>query len=862
MKSECRIRNVPQPWAVGRLIAILGLMLIGLARQAAADPITNFHKDIEPILTKYCSDCHADGMKKGKVAFDELGTDDALLGNHDLWLAVLKNVRAGLMPPAKKKSRPSAEEVRRLESWIKYEAFGIDPVNPDPGRVTVHRLNRAEYRNTIRDLMGIEFNTEGEFPPDDTGYGFDNIGDVLTISPMLLEKYLAAARAIVAEAVPTVPKTMPERTIPGSKFRGSTNAGSDSGRGHKNSLALSYYEAGLATNMFRAEQRGKYQVLLDLAAQEQYVEGKFDYNKCRLIFAVDGQPLLTKEYTREGGKAFHYEKELNLASGEHELTFELQPLTPAETQVRALSLRIDSVTVRGPLEEKYWVRPKNYVRFFKKEAPADGTMRRAHAKELLEDFARKAFRRPVDDLTVERLASLAESIYSLPGKTFEAGVARAMEAALASPRFIFREEKVQKPAVVSKVNVAGSTNHPWLDEYSLASRLSYFLWSSMPDAELFRLADAGQLRQNLGAQVKRMLADRRSQAFIENFTGQWLQARDIETVVIDSRAVLGRDEKVDPEFERRRARFRELRNKPDESLSPAEKEEMARMRAEFSKRFGALRAELTGELRRAMRQETERYFDHVIRENRPLAEFIDSDYTFLNERLAKHYGIEGVHGDELRLVKLPANSPRGGILTQGTVLAVTSNPTRTSPVKRGVFILDNILGTPPPPPPPNIPALEDSAKEVQGREPTLRETLELHRRNALCSSCHSRMDPLGLALEHFNAMGMWREKERDQPVDVTGNLITGEPFNNVRELKQILVTGHREDFYRCLTEKLLTYAIGRGLDYRDVETVDAIVKRLEHGRFEALLMGVIESSPFQRQRADGMLAEVGRNRSQ
>jgi hypothetical protein len=284
---------------------------------------------------------------------------------------------------------------------------------------------------------------------------------------------------------------------------------------------------------------------------------------------------------------------------------------------------------------------------------------------------------------------------------------------------------------------------------------------------------------------------------------------------------------------------------------------MAKMRLEFARRFGKQRPELTDDLRRAMRQETERYFDYVLRENRPLEEFIDSDYAFLNARLAQHYGIEGVTGDEVRRVQLPPDSPRGGILTQGTILAVTSNPTRTSPVKRGVFILDNILGTPPPPPPPNIPALEDAAKPIEGREPTLRETLELHRAQPLCSSCHNRMDPLGLALENFNAMGIWREKERDQVVDITGQLITGEPFNNVRQLKQILVDQHRTDFYRCLTEKLLTYAIGRGLDHRDVETVDRIVARLDQGRFEALLMGVIESAPFQKRRIDGMVAEAG-----
>jgi hypothetical protein len=258
-----------------------------------------------------------------------------------------------------------------------------------------------------------------------------------------------------------------------------------------------------------------------------------------------------------------------------------------------------------------------------------------------------------------------------------------------------------------------------------------------------------------------------------------------------------------------------------------------------------------------MRQETEKYFDYVVREDRPLLELIESDYTFLNERLAKHYGLPDVAGDDLRLVKLPPDSPRGGVLTQGTVLAVTSNPTRTSPVKRGRLVLDAILGTPPPPPPPNIPPLEDAAKKVEGREPTLRETLELHRTQPMCNSCHNRMDPLGLAFENFNAMGMWRNQEREQTIDASGTLITGEPFTNVRELKHILATRHARDFYRCLTEKMLTYAIGRGLDYYDVETVDEIVERIDkaNGAFSALLGGVIDSAPFQKSRPTDLLAQ-------
>jgi len=382
----------------------------------------------------------------------------------------------------------------------------------------------------------------------------------------------------------------------------------------------------------------------------------------------------------------------------------------------------------------------------------------------------------------------------------------------------------------------------------------------MPDEELLRLAGEGKLRKNLVAQVQRMLADPRSEALMRNCPGQWLQARDIETVPIDARTVLGREQKPDPEMEHLRKRFRDLASQSEDILTAEEKAELAKLRATFYKTFKRPRTELTGELRYAMRRETELYFSHIVREDRDVIELIDSNYAFLNEKLARHYGLTNLNvtGTELRRVMLPADSPRGGVLTMGSVLAVTSNPTRTSPVKRGLFILQNILGNPTPPPPPNVPPLDDSRKESFGPQPTSREALEIHRNQPLCNSCHGRMDPLGLALENFNALGMWREKEFDQPVDASGKLITGEVFKDIRELKHILATDHRLEFYRTLTEKMLTYALGRGLEYYDVETVDRIVNRLEqeHGRFSALLMGVIESAPFQKRRDPGSIAGI------
>lgn len=663
-------------------------ILCSTAAIAAAGDVPGFGEKIKPLLEAQCFDCHADGAKKGGVAFDEM-SEEALLADKALWHRVLKNVRAGLMPPPDKKTQPTAEERSVLVDWVKRGVFKLDAAKPDPGRPVLRRLNRTEYRNTVRDLTGVEFRVDEEFPADDAGHGFDNIGEVLNVSPLLLERYLAAAKSIVQQALP--------------------------------------------------KQRG---------------EGKW----------------------------------------------------------------------------------------FPREAPADAAERAKYAREVLSAFARRAFRRPVEAETVDRLVKIAEAVWAQPGESFESGVGRALEAVLASPRFIFREEFTEP---------ANEGAHPFVDQYALASRLSYFLWSTLPDAPLLEAAEKGLLRAELGAHLQRMLADDRAKQFIRNFTGQWLQARDIEGIPIDARFVLLRQEKPDPEAEAARKRFFELRQKREDELTPEEREEMRKSREIFRKAREKFEgAEFSGGLRRDMRRETEMYFDHIIRGDRPLTELIDSRYTFLNERLARHYGVPGVQGDDFRQVTLPNDSPRGGVLTMGTVLAVTSNPTRTSPVKRGLFILENVLGTPPPPPPANVPPLEDFGRG-RGFELNLRESLARHRADAACASCHNRMDPLGLAFENFNAMASWRDEERGIKVEAGGELMSGEKFNGARELKQILVTKHREEFYRCFIEKMLLYALGRGLTWEDETTIELLLERLNKadGRAGAVLQGIVESDAFLRRRA-------------
>ena len=817
-------------------IQIFSFFILGqsvLASAAGSDlkeAADRFRDEILPILQDRCFDCHGDGSAKGSLALDEFSDHADLLGRRDLWLDVVKNIRGRIMPP-ERKPQLSSEEKELIIGWVQSDVFGIDSANPDPGRITVRRLNRVEYRNTIRDLMGVDFNTDLEFPPDDTGYGFDNIGDVLSLSPLLLEKYVKAAKTIVEEAVPTTSRVRPENSVSGGDFV--------SADGEHNGDRISFYEAALLESAIDLEYSGDYELEFTV-----HVSGEFAYDpgRCRAIFSVDGEEIARDEFVYafsddpDRGASFHYRANRVLESGSHRLRVEVQPLVPVEEKLNRLDFRIKSAVARGPGEERYWVAPERYARFFPEgAAQGESALQHAYAKRILSAFGLRAFRRPVSEGMLSSLVSFAAQTFEQPGRNFEEGIARAMVAMLASPRFLFRIE-ADDPA-------SSNDKYPLVDQWSLASRLSYFFWSSMPDSELLELAGKGQLRRQLPAQIERLLKDPRSEALVRNFTGQWLQARNINHVPIDPLAALGFQSELDAlRQEFGRSLFRRS-NANEESIELKEARNRSRELREMGRRFNR-------SLRDSMRQETELLFGHILRENRSVTEFLSGDYTFLNQRLAEHYGIEGVEGDSMRRVVLPSGSPLGGVLTQGNMLLVTSNPTRTSPVKRGLFILENILGSPTPPPPPNTPQLEAAAEEISDHEPTLRELLSRHREDALCSSCHSRIDPLGLAFENFTALGTWRDNEAGQSIDPAGKLITGESFQGVQELKAILIDSYRDSFYRCLTEKLLTYALGRGLEYYDEYTVDVIVDRLENadGRFLALIEGLVDSVPFQQRR--------------
>lgn len=802
----------------------------------------SFDERVRPLLERYCNQCHNPESHQGNLTLGKMALDDDPIKNRSAWWKVLKNLRAGVMPPAGEE-RPSSEELGTMISWIKFDLFEINPDDPDPGQIGVRRLNRREYDNTIDDLMGIKFDASLHFPPDDSGNGFDNVGAALSFSPLLMEKYLRVAQTIVEQSIPPQAWVIPHQEFSGNDFHDAESKV----KGNN----LSAKKAAKVTRAIRVDEPGLYDLHVGVK-----LHGSFDFDPSRytIVFSVDGQERSNHEYGWDENKLFRYRFSETWEVGDHQLAFELTPvaatseaaeqgLTGVGRESTSCHFEVYSVRIEGPEGTAKRVHPRGYSRFFPlDEPPVSSEDRRKYAAQILRKFASRAFRCTVDEATIDRLVNLAEGIYRRPDKSFEAGVAHSIVAILASPRFLFRLESIDTRQGVGR--------YPLIDEFALASRLSYLLWSTMPDDELIRLAESGELRKQLPVQVKRMMSDERASEFVRNFVGQWLRTRDVTQVSVDPIVVLGYQE----EFEALREQFRGRRRQGfTRTLTPEDEQ--------IRKRFGELRAisdRFNDEMKRSMRRETEMCVEYLVKEDRSLLDLLDCDYTFVNEKLASLYNIPDVRGVEMRRVKLPDASPRGGVLTQASMLLVTSNPTRTSPVKRGLFILENILGTPSAPAPAGVPDLEESAKRFAGREPPLRELLAAHRESALCSSCHSRMDPLGIALENFNALGMWRDVEKQLPIDASGTLITGESFRDVRDLKKILREKHAADFYRCVTEKMLTYALGRGLVETDEHTVDMIVGRLDEngGRFSALMQGVIESSPFQKQQLPGVASAV------
>ncbi len=745
----------------------------GAAEQKSQPAAVNFSKDVVPFLTKHCYACHGNGKSKGDLTLDRFKDDNAAMSNRKIWESVQHMVRSGEMPP-KEKPRPAAAEIAVLLKNLDAILLNIDCTKSgNAGRVTLHRLNWNEYNNTIRDLVGVDFKPAADFPNDDVGYGFDNIGDVLSLSPLLFEHYLSAAETILDKAIVIADAPQPAKSRVGG---------------------LRFYprDAGVARRMFGSVLSAKG----DLFGEGFYEAGDYSVRVEAFGVQVGDEAVKTKVSVGDVVKEFEVkatqaapatlELKVKLRTGttRTNITF-LNPYTDpnaADATKKDRQLVVKSIEFDGPRNAPPPKLPDNHKRLM---AAKEGAKPREAAREIVERFATHAFRRPVKADEVERFLKLYDKAEK-SGERFENRIRLALSAVLVSPHFLFRVE-------LDPNGAQASTAYP-INEYELASRLSYFFWSSMPDDKLFALAAKGELRKNLDAQVKRLVADPKSAAFVENFAGQWLTTRKLDNINPDPKAF--------PEFDK--------------------------------------------ELRQAMVRETELFFDAILREDRSILDFLDADFTFVDERLAKHYGIDGVKGSKFQRVKLPPQ--RGGILTQASFLTLTSNSTRTAPVKRGKWVLEQILNTPPPPPPPDVPNLPQDS-ELKG---SLREIMEQHRANPVCASCHQRMDPIGFAFENFDAIGRWREKDGKYPIDASGVLPDGKTFNGPGELKSIL-KDKKDLFGRCLTEKLLTYALGRGVEDYDKCAVDKILGALDKNdyRFSTLLMETVKSEPFQMRMATG-----------
>jgi len=735
-----------------------------------------YERDIQPLLARHCISCHGTKKTKAKLNLESFPDEASVVQARKTWKRIYDQINAREMPPEEKPRLP-APDLEKLTSWIESVLDRVDPSAPrDPGRVVMRRLNRVEYRNTIRDLVGVDFNPNAEdFPSDDVGYGFDNIGDVLSLPPLLMEKYLAAAETILDRAI-----VSPDRRRPKARRYDARNFHTAAG-GSRDGDLLTLFANGEASQVVDVAKAGKYQIRVRAAGDQAGAE------PVRMSLRVDERPPQVFEITATRKTPQIVEGTVDLAPGAHRVAtgFLNDYYDPgAKRAARDRNLILDYVEILGPVDERPPELPESHRNLILSH-PSLSVPKRQAAAEIVSRFAGLAYRRPVASAEVEKLLSLFD-LADKQGDEFEAAIRLPLQAVLVSPRFLFRIERDGPPSAGAHL----------LDDYELASRLSYFLWSTMPDAGLFEAAAKGGLGTPavLEAQVHRMLKDPKAKALAENFAIQWLQLRRLEAQA------------------------------PDPQRFPTWDEP----------------------LRAAMRDEAVEFFDAIVREDRSVLDLLGARETYLNERLAQHYGIGGVTGPAMRRVEL-SDPRRGGILTMGAVLTVTSNPTRTAAVKRGKWVLETILGTPPPPPLPDAGVLKDETEE--DRKLSLRHRLEKHRADPSCANCHKRMDPIGFAFENYDAIGAWRDKDGPDPIDTAASLPDGSSFNGPVELRALILS-RKDDFIRCLTEKMLTYALGRGVEYYDASTVKGIRKAVaESGdRMSTLVMEIVRSYPFRNRR--------------
>lgn len=730
-------------------------------------------------VQKYCLSCHGAEKKRGDLDLSGFRDEAAVVAGRKVWSNAVRAVCDGEMPP-KIAPQPTADEREAFAETVRGVFRRADAGKPrDPGRVTIRRFNRTEYNNTVRDLCHIEFEPADNFPADQPSHGFDNQGDALSLSPLLMERYLDAAEAVVTRALAGKP-TKPAERVGFAQFIVD---------GSKVPSRLAVFTSNPVAATFRIAADGDYLIRLegkplgkDDPAPEVAVNVGGKEVKCvKFVFPEKGAytkfeiPLVLKK-----GKHSISLRFLNPARELEEKRLVYTPSVDGQNKEKLPGLELHAIDLVGPTGDE----PESRRRILACDPKAKP---REQARDILTRFADRAFRRPATAEEVDRYLKLYDRSLEA-GQNFEAAIGTSLQAILVSPNFLFRVE------LDDRTQEKGS--HP-ISECQLASRLSYFLWSSMPDEELLTLAAKGELSKNLDAQVSRMLADDRSDTLVENFAPQWLDIRDLARV----------------------------------TRGP----------------------QLDVRLRESMARETLLFCDEVLRKDRPITDFLNGRYTFLNERLARHYGLAQFGRDKrtavpvpahaFARVELPADGPRAGVLTHASVLTMTSNPDRTSPVKRGTWILENILGSPPPPPPADVPALDPPADP---KTPvTVRGQLEQHRTKTGCASCHAKIDPLGFALERFDLLGKSRDKDGKALIDDTAELSTGLKFQGTDGLRKVLL-GKKDQFTKCLTEKMLAYALGRPPGDHDGPTVDAIVAAVakDNYRFQRLIFEVVRSSPF------------------
>ncbi len=784
------------------------------------------------LVRRYCVSCHSARLKTANLVLE--GIDTARVGAAaETWEKVLRKLSTGTMPPVGS-PRPDGTATAALVGWLDGELAQTAAANPAPGRKTIHRLNRTEYGNAIRDLLALDIDSRALLPVDDAGYGFDNIADVLSVSPGLLERYMTAARRISRLAVGDPGMKAAQQVYAAPKYLVQDDRVDEQlPFGSRGGIAIPHYfpldgEYTLKVRLqrtWRDEIRGlgrphTLDVRLDRARITSFTIGG---NGARAVWQPGQAVPNPTEY--ELGADAGLEVRFTATAGPHTIGLAFQKHTLEEEGYLRPSLpvtsfeyagnregdpAIDSVQVGGPYNPTGVGRTPSRAIIFACHPDAAGNARSeaardetACARRIVGTLARRAFRRPVGTTDIDRLMT-AFAIGRRNSGRFDGGIEFALRRILVSPEFLFRIERDPRglpPATPYRVS-----------DVELASRLSFFLWSSIPDDALLAAAEAGQLKTAAGLrqQVKRMLADRRAAALVSNFVGQWLYVRNLRTHAPDPNTF--------PDFE--------------------------------------------DNLRQAFQKETDLFFQAHLAEDRGILDVLRADFTFVNERLARHYGLRGVYGSHFRRVTL-VDPTRFGLLGHGSVLSVTSYPTRTSPVLRGKWLLENVLGAPPPAPPPNIPALKDTGEG--GKPASVRERMEQHRRNPVCATCHARMDPLGFALENFDAIGAWRTTDANAAIDPSGVLPDGTPFAGPEGLRAVLLA-RGPQFVQTLVEKLMTYALGRGLAAADMPVVRQVTRSAaaREYRWSEVIAGIAASDPFQMRMtpaaddAVGTVAVVGR----